>query len=165
MSKTINQYILRIKDTVISKSFISSIYFQCFSPLIATREGSISKSTNINSPYCYWGRMFPESYLSIPGLWMLTTYWIMLLPPLFPLAQMCSRKYCGRKWNIWRQRIIQMNTWGKLSLGINILLQTPFFLPIMKRLLLYQSIKNLSISSNYSAGELWCMCSTGEQLE
>lgn len=132
--KTISQYILRIKVTVIAKSFIftmSSIYFQCFSALIATH--------NINSPYCYWERMIPESCLSIPGLWMLTTHWIMLLPALFLLAQMCSRKYCGRKWNIWRQRIIQMNIWEKPSLGSKILLKTPFFLPIMKRLLLDQS--------------------------
>lgn len=163
--KTISQYILRIKVSVISKSFIftiSSIYFQCFSVLIATHEGSISMSTNINSAYCYWGRMFPESYLCIPGLWMLTTHWIMLLPSLFPLAQMCNRKYCGRKWNIWRQKMIQMNTWGKPSLGSKILLQTLFFLPVMKRLLLDQSKKNLSIGSNYSAGKLWCMCSTRE---
>lgn len=120
--KTISQYILRIKISVISKGFIftmSSIYFQCFSALIAPHEWSISMSTNINSAYCYWGRTFPELSLSIPGLWMLTTHWIMLLPSSFPLAQMCSRKYCGRKWNIWSQRMIQMNTWRKPSPGSN----------------------------------------------
>lgn len=67
----------------------------------------------------------------------------------FLLAQMCSQKYCGRKWNSQRQRIIQI-LWKKDHWEVRYYFKL-FFLTYMRRVPLDQSRKKVSIG-----GSLFC---------